>query len=309
MKKGLIGAYQLGALSGASDALRIAEEVTLERGADVEGIFYATAFQAGVDEFLVPDSKDRPTPKTDFLAARTLYIPREDTEKHWNLARAAFSAYLPDGWERKEEFSAIWPLESFLVELMDAMSAGACVLSSSGIPDLGEADALLPSELSIPLHNLLAAINDFQTPSPVPQKAIPTEDIQRFNDILASDIFSNYVSAQYSLEDSSTLLEKSLPTVASSARLVFSRTPQLLQLRKTGLGVLQLTPKLVDAVFGKLPGALADLAAKLGSDFLEQRRRVVIYDFRSSVKDVLFSNLVRMIRTAEAKGNNASSQS
>lgn len=304
MKKGFIGSYQLGVLSGASDALRIAEEVTQEHGADLEGIFYATAFQAGVDEFIVPDIEDKPFPKSEFLAARTRFIPSKDSETHSKLARAAFSAYLPSGWERSEEFSSVWPLESFLVELMDAMSVGACVLSPWGIPDIAEAEALLPSELSVPLSNLLAAVKDFQAPSPIPQKVVPTEDIQRFNDIMAGDVFSKYVTAQYSLEDSGTPLEISLPTVVSSARLIFTKNPQVLQLRKAGLGILQVTPKLVDAVFGKLPGALADLAAKFGNNLLEKRRRVVIYDFRSSVQDVLLSNLVRMVKAADAREKN-----
>ena len=51
MKKGLIGPYQIGVLSGYSEALKIAERITEEHGADVEGIFYASAFQAGVEEF------------------------------------------------------------------------------------------------------------------------------------------------------------------------------------------------------------------------------------------------------------------
>lgn len=301
MKKGLIGSFQLGALSGASEALEIAEKVTKERGADLEGIFYATAFQAGVDEFLVPDLEDRPSPRSEFLAARTRYIPRENSEKHWKLVSDAFSAYLPDGWERREDFSSVWELESFLVELLDAMSVGASVLSPWGIPDIAEAQVLLPSELSVPLSNLLDAVDDLRAPSPIPQKAIPTQDIQRLSDILAGDVFSKYVKAQSSLEDSSISIETSLPTVVSSARQIFLKNSQVLQLRKTSLGVLQVTPKLVDAVFGKLPGTLADLAAKLGTSLLEERRRVVIYDFRSSVQDVLLSNLTRMIRAAEAK--------
>lgn len=305
MKKGLIGSYQLGVLSGASDALEIAEEITQERGADLEGIFYATAFQAGVDEFLVPDLKDKPSPRSEFLAARTRYIPRENSDEHWKLVRTAFSAHLPDGWERSDSFSSVWPLESFLVELLDAMSVGACVLSPWGVPDIAEAQALLPSELSVPLSNLLAAVDDLRAPSPIPHKAIPAEDIQRFCDIMTGDVFSKYVKAQYSLEDSSISIETSLPAVVSSARQVFLKNPEVLQLRKASLGVLEVTPKLVDAVFGKLPGALADLAAKLGISLLEERRRVVIYDFRSSVQDVLLSNLVRMIRAAEAKEKNA----
>jgi hypothetical protein len=300
MKKGLIGPFQLGTLFGASYVLKYVAEVTQQRGADLEGIFYATAFQAGVDEFIVPGQKDKPYPKSEFLAARTRYIPRDRREEHWKLVSTAFSAHLPTGWERSKEFSAVWQLESFLVELLDAMSVGACVLSLWGIPDMAAAAAKLPSELSVPLSNLLASIIDVQVPSPIPQKALPTEALQRFNDIMAGDVFSKYVAAQFSLEDSEAPIATTLPSVVSSGRLVFSRNPQLLQLRKTSLGLLQLTPKVVDAVFGKLPGALADVAAKLGVSLLEARRCVVIYDFRPSMQDVLGSNLERMTKTTDA---------
>ena len=47
MRKGLMGAYQEGALSALSEMLRIVERVTREEGFDIEGLFYATAFQAG----------------------------------------------------------------------------------------------------------------------------------------------------------------------------------------------------------------------------------------------------------------------
>lgn len=300
MKKGLIGPFGLGVLLGASQALKCAAEVTQQCGADLEGIFYATAFQAGVDEFIVPGQKDKPYPKSEFLAARTRHIARDRAEEHRKLVSTAFSAHLPIGWESSEEFSAVFQLEGFLVELLDAMSVGACVLSPWGIPDMAAVEVQLPSELSVPLSNLLESINDVQTPSPIPQKALPTEAVQRFNDIMAGDVFSKYVAAQFSLEDSEVPIATTLPAVVSSGRLVFSRNPQLLQLRKISLGILQLTPKVVDAIFGKLPGALADVAAKLGASLLEARRRVIIYDFRSSVRDVVRSNLVRMSKTADA---------
>lgn len=165
---------------------------------------------------------------------------------------------------------------------------------------MAEAEAQLPSELSVPLSNLLASINDVQASSPIPQKALPAEAMQRFNDIMAGDVFSKYVAAQFSLEDSEAPIATTLPAVVSSGRLVFSRNPQLLQLRKISLGILQLTPKVVDAIFGKLPGALADVAAKLGVSLLEARRRVIIYDFQPVVQDVVRSNIVRMNKAADA---------
>lgn len=309
MKKGLIGPYQLGILSGASDILKVAEQITGEHGVDVEGIFYATAFQAGVDEFLIPDYKDHPYPRSDFLANRTTVIPRERSEQHEKMVRATFSAHLPDDWYRNDEYAFAFELQAFVVDLLDAMSTGASLLSPWGMPEIAEAKARLPSELSVPLANLLSAFTDFQASSPIPQKAVPTEDIQRFNEIISSDLFSKYAAAQSSLDDLEAPVTAVLPTVVSSGRDVFFQNKQLLQLRKSSLSILQLTPKLVDVVFGKLPGALAEVAANFGISLLESRRRIVIYDFRSSIQGILFSNLLRMMKAAEFKDKNESPES
>lgn len=308
MKKGLIGPFQLGALSGAAKALKIAETITHQPGTDLEGIFYATAFQAGVDEFIVPEFKDKPIATSDFISNRTKYLSRERSNKHSKLVRATFSAYLPDAWELNDEYSSVWSLNAFVVEILDAMSEGASVLSPWGIPDIAEAEALLPSELAIPLSNLLSSVSDLQTPSPIQQKALPTEDVRRFNKIISSDLFLKYVSAQAALDDSERPLEKAIPVVISTGRQLFSQNKQLLALQRTGIGVLQVTPKIVDAAFGKLPGAIAEVAAKLGINLMDSRRRLVIYDFRTSVQSILLSNLVRMLKATEKKEQNGSAK-
>ncbi len=101
MKKGLIGPYQVGVLGGATEALKIAATVTHQPGADLEGIFYATAFQAGIDEFIVPEFKDKPIATSDFLANRTKYLSSERSDKHSKLVHAAFSAASPTGTRRR----------------------------------------------------------------------------------------------------------------------------------------------------------------------------------------------------------------
>ena len=81
--------------------------------------------------------------------------------------------------------------------------------------------------------------------------------------------------------------------------MVFSQNRNLLALRNASVNILQMTPKLVDAVFGKLPGALAEVAAKLGISFLEERRRLVIYDFHELMyEEVLMPTLTRMLQKA-----------
>jgi hypothetical protein len=45
LRKGLLGPFQLGQLSALTDAIRYAEDISGDKGCDLEGIFFATAFQ------------------------------------------------------------------------------------------------------------------------------------------------------------------------------------------------------------------------------------------------------------------------
>jgi hypothetical protein len=53
MKKGYLSAGNQGSLRAVSDVLTLLAELTTQRSTDSDAIFVATAFQAGIDEFLV----------------------------------------------------------------------------------------------------------------------------------------------------------------------------------------------------------------------------------------------------------------
>jgi hypothetical protein len=182
------------------------------------------------------------------------------------------------------------------------MATPASLLSLWGIPDVAEADAVLPPELIVPVSTLLAAIEDLTTVSPVPQKVLPREGLARFNRIITSDLFRHYVTAHVQLDHVQAPAATALQTVAAAGRRLFLENPRLLALRRSFLGVLQVTPKLVDAAFGKLPGMLAELGARLGLSLLESRRRIVIYDFRPSMEAIFLASLLRMFQAHEESG-------
>lgn len=69
------------------------------------------------------------------------------------------------------------------------------------------------------------------------------------------------------------------------------------------MSVIEITPKIIDLVFGKLPGGIAEVFAKIGFKYLESNNRVVIYDFGPSIREVFSANLIRMIKDADAKQN------
>jgi len=304
MRKGLIGPFQLGVLSALSEALVIAERVTGQTGVDLEEIFYASSFQAGIDEFLVADVEGTPGPRSTFLLDHTRRLPKEKTRQSHDLIRSALSRHLPSGWERNDQYSAVWGMQAFLADLFDAMGTGAAVLSPWGIPDIAETHELLPSEFAVLLSNLLGGIQVLTSTSPIPQRFVPRDDLERFNQILTSDLFGEYVSKQGQLDDANYTVSTALQDIAIAGRKVFSRYPRLLTLKNTCLGVLQITPKIIDAAFGKLPGALAEMGARLGLSLLESRRRIVIYDFRPTLEEIFLANLVRMFKASERRQRN-----
>jgi hypothetical protein len=299
LKRGLLSPYQAGTLSAQTEVLEYAAKLTGNKAVDIEGIFYATAFQAGIDEFLVHELKDHQYPTSEFIAQRTTYLTKKDSDDNWVSVRNLFNEHLPEDWYKNEEYSEVWRLQSFLCELIDSMSLGSSLLLPSGIPDFAEAESLLPSELGVPVSTLLSSLTDVQTTGPVPQKVMSSENIHRFNEIITSDMFLEYSKAQTELDCVDYPIDKALPEIANKGRALFAKNKNVLALKKSSAGILQITPKLIDAAFGKLPGAISEVAANLGLNLMESRRRIVIYDFRSTIYDLLLSNLARMLKDTD----------
>jgi hypothetical protein len=299
MRKGLVGPYQLGAMKGLSEGLNIAEKVTGRRGTDLEAIFYATAFQAGIDEFLVADSDDRPETGSKFVREHIRALPTERWRQHYEAVESVFKRHLPTNWHREDKYSPAWKVQNFLVDLLVAMDTQASLLSPWGIPDPAEAEAVLPPEIVVPVSNLLGAVEDLTVASPVLQRALPREDLERFSRIINSDLFRHYVGAASELDEAQNPASTALQTVSVAGKRLFRENRQVLALRRSLVGVLQITPKLVDAVFGKLPGMLAELGARLGLALVDSRRRIVIYDFRPSLEGIFVASLLRMFRKEE----------
>ena len=197
------------------------------------------------------------------------------------------------------KYSGIWSFNAFIGELLDAMDARACVLSVAGVPDASGLEGLVPAELLVPLKNLAAAFEPIAAPSTVPLFAVSREHIKRYQEIVTGDLFAGYVQSEAGLDDNASQVPAVLDDILARGQALVSESPRLLSLRRSSIGLLSFTPKMVDALFGKLPGAIADLATKLAGSYLDDRRRIVVYDFQSIIYQGALSNVARMIRTAE----------
>jgi hypothetical protein len=297
MRKGLLGPFQLGALQALNETLRIAHRVTGKNGCDLEALFFATAFQAGIDQFLLPTLPEKDGLTSGFVSSRTIYAEPGQFDPHWEIVNAILSKYLPDNWNRNDKFSEVWAWSSFLADLLFAMQGGMSLLAVLGIPQRSKLKTLLPTEIVSPILTLVESFQNIGIPAAVPSTIVKRENIERFKTVMLSDVFSNYVTAQETLGQEEVTARSAIARVTKAGRDLVNTNPQILAIRQSAVNILSFTPKLIDATFGRLPGALAETAVKLGINFFEKRHRVVVYDFRNLLESVLISNLSRMLVT------------
>lgn len=181
------------------------------------------------------------------------------------------------------------------------MSVGASVVNLSGTPNIAPVENILAPELLIPISNLLSVITQVNLSTPVPQKIVDAESLRRFEIVLSTNMFKEYVHAQSSIDDAAFPVSSSVSLIRKAGRQLLLRNKGLLSWRNSVAGALELTPKLIDTVFGKLPGTIAEISAKLGLSILEARRRVVIYDFSDCLWQMFHQRLKR-VREMPASG-------
>lgn len=299
MRKGLLGAYQLGVLEGFGYALEITAQITGKSCPNIDPLFYATAFQSGVDHFILDIPKKYYHQKSQFVKSRITYLPKQKTNHHRDPIREMFSRHLPPNWERDEAYSSVWGLSAFLGDLLSSMEAGCALLATLGLPDPSRARPLLPAAALLPIEQLLDSFEVVTCPGLALRGSFDRDHLERFQQVLLSDLFTGYMTAQSALEDELRSVRPSLEGAAIAGGKVVERHPALVALRRGSIAVLSFTPKLIDAVFGKLPGTLAEAGAKLGASYMEERKRVVVYDFRAFLERTALDGFVEMLSPAD----------
>jgi hypothetical protein len=279
------------------------------RATNISGLFYASAFQAGINEFLLYDFKsEKRLTLPPFAHSRATYFKgSEKSHARWVQVDEIFSSYLPDGWKEDKNFKGVYETSHFLCEVLDAIDLKSSLLLTRSIPNLGEAQRHLPNELSVPLSTFLDSISKTHCAGLVPQSEISFDQIKRLQEILESTLFDRFSLAQQELDDSNIPSESALPAISKAADRILSKHRNILIRKEAAVGLLEITPRLVDAAFGRFPGALAELATRAAGNLLKSDRRLVIYDLGSIVRGAFSDDLKRAtsVLTDQDKGSSS----
>ncbi|MDA2933333.1 hypothetical protein MYX82_03210 [Acidobacteria bacterium AH-259-D05] len=292
-KKGLLSSYQLGALAGFGDIFKTAAQGMNESALDTATLFYASIFQAGLNEVVLfgQDRDKEGFPSTKFVESRVSKLPQTHYAKYHMPLDSLFKSMLPDDYEDKKEYDSIPRLKNFISDLLLAMDIRAGLIQCLPTPDLNRLEAVLPEELFVPIRNLLLTFEQESLDLPIPRMSVRTDEVERFQEIIESDLFSEYNAAQIGIDRVQLPRPQAITEIGRTGRNLFKANAGLLGLRKATLWLLEVTPKLVDGFFGKLPGVLSGLGSDLGKRLLEQEHRVVVYKGDLFLFDLLRRNL------------------
>lgn len=218
-------------------------------------------------------------PTAEFLRAR-ITTPGKRGSKYGTclfIVKETFEKHLGKEFHRHPEPNKVNTLFLFVGDLLYSLHRRKSMVCFLRFDELLSTVETLPPELRIPLRNLWALMRPAEPELPVPRHEVLVRDVADFEQILSSGLFTQYEEKSSELDLVSSPVAASLREAHLSAQRLVRANERLLRLGATPMRLLSLTTKAIDAVFGRLPGALADFAVGEANQFLGADKRLVIY--------------------------------
>ena len=295
--------YEMGRLAGFSENINaLTSEVKAVDG-NVPGIFYATAFQSGVEQFLVLPLDVSKARIPQFFHERLLMVDGKQFGRAFSVVNQVFSEQMPRDYDGdNSKYTAARQLNNFIPDVFVAMNSKSSLLNALGIPNINDLKTELPPSLYYPVHNLFSCIRRETVALPVSQLTITAENVKRYQDILAGGVFSDYSKAHEELENNPFSV-KTLDNIVRKGRRVIANNQAFLTVRDISLGILSLTPKVIDTIFGKIPGMMSDALYTTFISRLTEKPNLLIYDFSQLFDELFKQNIKQYVAFRIAKGN------
>lgn len=274
---GLIGVWE----RSARDLWSREEAAILER----RDILFGTLVQCGISQFECLTIPESYMPTAEFLRKR-LTTKVSDYGTCLFIVKETFERHLGKDFALHPDRDKLNGLFLFVGDLLYSLNRRKSMVSFEKIDELLSTIETLPPELRIPLRNLWALMHRSEPELPVPKREILMGDVADFEQILSSRLFTQYEKKSSELDVASSQEQRSLNEAKGAAQRLVKSNQRYLNLRRTPIRILNLTAKAIDAVFGKLPGNLAEFAASEAQRFLGADKRLVIYSARKLLFEI-----------------------
>jgi len=258
--------------------------------------------QCGVDKFLTGPIRDyegdaftiHDKKLNKFLKEKAIIIPEEKINEAYKSIEDIFSYYLPEDYFKDEKFQAIWGIKSLLQEILIASNTGTSIFIRVDkiTEDLLKAKEILPLELYTPISFLVNSMTQDTVDLPHTNYSLNKEDIKRFEKVFEEQPFIDYKMAHMMLDSTKEIKSNALSKIQKNSINLYQRHSGLINIKRGILTTLSVTPKIIDATFGKIPGTIADLATKIITSMIDAERRIVIYDYSPIYNEIYYERIL-----------------
>ncbi len=159
----------------------------------------------------------------------------------------------------------------------------------------------------MPVKGLLSTFETVNPSTICPRVAVDRDNVTLFQDILESQQYTKYKSAHSALEDPSIPAHASAGYINRATKSLCAQAKKWTKGKKMIVSVLPFSARIVDMIFGALPGKLAELFARITQDWLTRNQRLVVYQM-SGVKEQVFMTRIDAYCRNKVTNHDKSSQ-
>ena len=295
-RQGLLGPYQQWVAVVYREILNIPEIFEDLPQMDAMNAIYSCIIQAGVEGIELTTSGQDDDPFIPFNLDRTKLHHGPEFGKALGLVHDMFRPYVPANYRESPELSYISLLRVFMTEMIHAFMRGKNLIYLVEIPDPDEFGPGMPPEIIVPLRNLFSTMEPVYPEAVAPRVTISKENLSHFQEIMAGDLFRKYTASQGLLDNSAETIKRALSAVSETSRILRLNNKKLLKSKRIATSILPITSKLIDTVFGALPGKIAEASAKILTRWLSLDRRLVIYSMNKPLGYFMRKRFEEIIR-------------
>lgn len=263
-----------------------------------DSLIYPALIQAGISNFKVSGAPNISIEELEGhlgLDGRIIAIVSQDIfERSRELTENLTKALLVESNEKIK--IQIFTLGWFLTELAVALESHSAMVCVIPIPKAEDYYGILPLDIIVPIELLLKSINRLDTVSPILQDFIARERASDFLEILDSHDFEQYTASQAHLENDVVIRDSNVSKIIESTSRIKKRFERTLDIKKAIVSLLPVTAQIIDAVGGHLPGVIAGALSGSLEDYLRERKRIVMYDYRSTHQEILIKHYTALKR-------------
>lgn len=258
---------------------------------NVPELWYSSVIQAGIENLELFGTSDKIAVKSSILQKRvTWYDPHPpELVQIFVKVRDAFRNHF--GVETEKMDYSLKILMSFIMELLLAAHRKQNLVYFDQIPDTKSLENVLPIHLLLPFRSLLLTLQESSPKLASVKGTLAIQDIALFEEIIAGKAFCEYEHGQGSLDDGQIPISTAIRAVENQSHRLVSSSPLLLKTKRVAISLLPLSSKIIDTVFGKLPGSLAEFFTGLLTKWLQDNRRLIIYQLDDLTALTLVSRL------------------